>query len=785
MRCNYVNSVWQLLFHWRLVPAAARTRRVPGSEPGLDGEHDSFGVGKADGPGGGYDACVLRESLHAVNDGTSLDFLTQDVKLHSRAAKKVLEHRLGPDGACGTADDNIFDDLAELDEVPWVGRKALAALAAYVEPLCTLDLSTGRPYIDKKTWDGQPATGWSRDAIEMEATLTVKGATGAELRAALKNTDNRGRTGFRRATRAKVMEAFAFGYALDEIPWNRSAHEARESMPYMSYSIEPGNFDPDPNDGERELDTGTDIMDDIYYDTKDYDLLDNGMQVRGRLRWDDETTIRRLLIAAKFNSETDEFGIKRAGKIDIRQDSPSADAVRTLEDDVRWGKVAWNQGMPPLKAVYEKLGELDKLKENDGKTGVMALDSKVYLRSIRARYHLNMTSNAKMRQVYDNGKTRATLAQTIVQAAIDSGKLNATQTTAAQGVLTQIAKVLDDSAVFEKAKTSLDQITGGSVSQSDVVFVASFLDASNAPSSTNELATRKAVADAANAVYHELGTTIDDLDRVVTFTDGLDHEDFVDMFIQWQHSLNPALRIKTTADVHRDAYLAIDALSATERAAKWAEFNTFAEQQKNDGNNDFNDYVPMTDVIWSALGHHFDYEVLRTSQRMIEAAGTTSQAIYFEVAREYFIPSSSRPSGNFIIDTMDFTEMLTPAAWKSIPVDQRTAGSELPACKVFHSMFVNEVQIELTTISQFTDRIEELKKALDAAGGSDASIKENLDGAQWVLKQMVDSMTTIGQLKGPDIIDTLEDFGAPNSLEWVPSEDSKGNTALKIITDTD
>ncbi len=759
----------------------------PGSsnEPGLDGENDTFGIGKADGPGGGYDACVLRESLHALNDGTSLEFLTNQVGLHTRSANNILAHRLGPDGECGTADDNIFDDLAEFDAVPWVGPIALKALAAHVEPKCTLDLSDGRPYINAETWAGQPPSGWSRDALEMEATLTVAGATGAELRAALKNTDNRGRTGFNRVTRAKVMEAFAFSYPLDEIPWDGDAHDARESMPYMSYTIEPGNFDIDPNDGERELDTGTDINDDIYYDTKDYDLLDNGMQVRGRKRWDDATTIRRLLIAAKFDSETDEFGIKRAGKIDIRQDSPSDDAVLSMEDDIRAGNVDWNQGMPPVKAVYEKLTELDKLQTFENVTGIMALDSKVFLRSARARYHLNMVSNNQMKSVHDNAKTRGQQAAQIIQAAIDSGELSSGDVASAQGVLDQLNKVLDDSAVFERAKPQLEQVLGATVTQDTVVFVTDFNASGNAPASMQDLQTRKIVADATSAVYHELGDAMDDVDRIVTRTSGLDYDDFEGMFELWQESLDPSLRVKTTAGAFRDLYLAIDALPATERAAKWDEFNAYAGQQLADGNNDFNNYEALNETIWAALGRHLEFSVMKTSQRMIEAAGTTANAIYFDVAREYYIPDSSRPGGNFIIDTMDFTEMLTPAAWRSIPADVRGPGNDLPACKVFHSMFVNEVQIELTTISQFTDRVEELRQANEAAGGADATIKENLDGAVWVLDQMVASMATIGQLKGDDITDTLEDFGAPNGLEWVPSADSKGKTALKIITDTD
>lgn len=153
----------------------------PTDAPSPDGEYDSFNISKADGPAGGYEACQLREVLLVVNDTTDASFLRDVAKVHSRAADNIVKYRLGPDGKCGTGDDEIFDDLKELDDVSWVGKSALKALATYVEPRCSVSLAN-RSYMDSQTFSGFTGGGWTRDEIEMEATMTIKGISGPKLR---------------------------------------------------------------------------------------------------------------------------------------------------------------------------------------------------------------------------------------------------------------------------------------------------------------------------------------------------------------------------------------------------------------------------------------------------------------------------------------------------------------------------------------------------------------------------------------------------------------------------
>jgi len=101
-----------------------------GDDP-IDAENGAFGSGKADGaidP----DSPEAHAVLALVNDlAVDVDELDHEVRLNAKAAIGIIAHRDGPDGETGTADDDLFGDLAELDRVPFVGQVALDLLMAY------------------------------------------------------------------------------------------------------------------------------------------------------------------------------------------------------------------------------------------------------------------------------------------------------------------------------------------------------------------------------------------------------------------------------------------------------------------------------------------------------------------------------------------------------------------------------------------------------------------------------------------------------------------------------
>lgn len=70
--------------------------------------------------------------LAMVNDrSTTFTLLDVDAALDKRAAQGLITHRDGADALPGTADDNLFDTVQEMDDVAYVGDSALAALLGY------------------------------------------------------------------------------------------------------------------------------------------------------------------------------------------------------------------------------------------------------------------------------------------------------------------------------------------------------------------------------------------------------------------------------------------------------------------------------------------------------------------------------------------------------------------------------------------------------------------------------------------------------------------------------
>ncbi|NOY93252.1 MAG: hypothetical protein GXP55_18865 [Deltaproteobacteria bacterium] len=90
---------------------------VSGSTSALEGTREGYGV------------------LLLLNDGegTSFELLDDAVALDRRAAENLVAHRDGADGVFGTRDDDLFDTLAEVDAVRWVGPSALAKLTEFAQ----------------------------------------------------------------------------------------------------------------------------------------------------------------------------------------------------------------------------------------------------------------------------------------------------------------------------------------------------------------------------------------------------------------------------------------------------------------------------------------------------------------------------------------------------------------------------------------------------------------------------------------------------------------------------
>ncbi|MEJ7600247.1 MAG: phospholipase D-like domain-containing protein [Kofleriaceae bacterium] len=100
-----------------------------------DGEYDVFPDGKADG-GFAEGSVEALGVLAMVNDaGTTASSLKSGARVTTRVATNIVQHRDGADATFGTADDDRYDTLRELDGIPYVGPAALHALVDHARNL--------------------------------------------------------------------------------------------------------------------------------------------------------------------------------------------------------------------------------------------------------------------------------------------------------------------------------------------------------------------------------------------------------------------------------------------------------------------------------------------------------------------------------------------------------------------------------------------------------------------------------------------------------------------------
>lgn len=605
---------------------------------------------------------------------------------------------------------------------------ASAGLAS-AQPLTDADLD-GKTFMHRGTFAGDDGGGWARDDLELEGAFTVRcvpyrelyrllraGDNGEALRENLFTDDNR----FRELRRQDVCEAFSIGYPIDEIPWDAERHAVREQSPYVWLTIESGNYDIDERRNRRVLSLGTDLMDDVYYDTNDFVLLRHRLTIRGRKRWDSGAEIRRLLIGTKHERGIDENGIKVAAKVDIRTDSPSPDDLLKLDDYVRSGLVGWD-GQPevatPCKELYERLTAVYDLPDTASFRDVLVLEPKVFLRSIRSRYHLNECRLQSVRELHELGRARLTALVAQARESRMDGAVPAAHVARVQAWELKAARVLDGTLVAERAGVDIAAVQSNLPTAPLLAEPETLAEiAAREP----ELKRRQVVAQAVSDLYHELARDLDDgssesLRRVITRALDRTYEDHAAWYVAFHKARDaktygPITTFDKFVDLLRETIAKPDA----EREADLDAYNAFGEQQRAAGRRPFRDFEPLPDDQLDALLRQLQNEQVRIWMRQVEAAGSAGLGLWFDQARAFYIPGSYRSSGNFLIDTMDFTTSYPMSVWDGVPPEERLPTVELPEGKIIHTTLVNELQIELTSVSAYTDRMRRLGGAFDHA----------------------------------------------------------------------
>ena len=220
----------------------------------------------------------------------------------------------------------------------------------------------------------------------------------------------------------------------------------------------------------------------------------------------------------------------------------------------------------------------------------------------------------------------------------------------------------------------------------------------------------RVVAEATSDVYHDFAELLDDSDRILTGATDRDFDDYADYYVAWARSEDQVLGRNTVMEPYFARFQDQSADVATNLAA----FNAYCAGERDDGDDDFEDFVELDAAGWVTMGQAIELELNKIHQRQLDMAGTLARAIWFDAARRVYVPSSRRHTSNFIINTFDMSDMVEHNEWIGMSEAARSPGNVLPADRVFHTTLVNEVQIELGSEEAYLDRIDELSALVDA-----------------------------------------------------------------------
>jgi hypothetical protein len=379
---------------------------------------------------------------------------------------------------------------------------------------------------------------------------------------------------------------------------------------------------------------------------------------------------------------------------------------------------------------------------------------------------MNEVRISTIESLFANGMTRINVATELAEAAqarIDGPEL---QSLIALGKAIQDGTATND-AILEAIKAEFPDATERDVEEAKPSSVP--------PASIAGLRQRELAADAIKSVYDDFAEQLDDLDRDIADNADGDWDDLAEMWRAYVISTRSSLRSTNTWTAFRDAWLSTDPMDGLK------DFNDYGVAERDAGNELFEDFEPVME--WDGIGKDLAREMLKIHGRQIEAAGTAARTLWFDNAREFYVPNSRRYTSNFLIDTMDVAQMLSRQEWEGLSDEHKKAGAVLPPEAVFKTVLVNEVQIELGAEEAYLERIAELQAAIDD-GTADENTQALMDGARYVFNEYRGTLKFMAELKGERILDKLEDADIEDAV-WGPALFSKGQTAMKVISDQD
>jgi hypothetical protein len=143
-------------------------------------------------------------------------------------------------------------------------------------------------------------------------------------------------------------------------------------------------------------------------------------------------------------------------------------------------------------------------------------------------------------------------------------------------------------------------------------------------------------------------------------------------------------------------------------------------------------YQKVADDL-SANGNEFYTLIKGAGSTTVEAdilkireAGTAVQGLWFDRAREFYVPGSNRADaasgGDFIIDTLDVSAMYSGDAYGNTPMVDRTNTSEPDPSKMVGVRVSNDLQIEASREAAYRSKMFSLIAKMEVDAGGNATI---------------------------------------------------------------
>lgn len=570
----------------------------------------------------------------------------------------------------------------------------------------------------------------------------------------LLTSDNLSR--WERLSQVRACEAYSSRVPFDEMPWDSKSHGVRQRHPKIWLSIEAIGKDrfraPDEN-SLRELDQGTDLFDDWYFDTVNGLLLEHNWILRGRLRWrgarpSDRVELRRLLVQAKKCSEHGSKLLKVAQKYDVRREHPNHREIWAFLPSIKRGLVGWypatyREPLPlrPVRKIWSDLDRKRVLPRNPNGNEVLELRERAFVRSVRSRYHLVETSLRRINEFLENGYHKTSEFLILIRRRLDAPKLS-------KGQRAALISLYEEGKTLLKTKFQLHPDLRPKFE--DVAALDSLQAKANKLNS-------KFKQFAANLAKHKstLGWSARDAESAI----------HVQQYKRWK---TPASRLSAAAQkIFQKRKSSID--------VEVNHFNAFLKEQSSrlgvSNNGSFkpisrDKFKRLGNLLWSA---HFD-----EGTRQIEAAGSAALGILHDFSCYVYVGYKRDPNVNIMIDTLDLSAYYPKDAWGIIPIDLQHNQYQPDKSKRLGATLINEVQLELSFISLFKNRLRQLHSR-----EMTPEVVELIAGTEKILESYKRVIQTIAKIKEPSIRSQLTPLGFVGGA-WKPSVKAKGLRALRF-----